>query len=1062
MSSLNMLSALLSAVAMIGLLLIPAGANTNRKSRQQQFLLPGFALLYAVMALLVLYRFNGWLDRFLDRVFGLIPLVRNFYTPGSTYGFQNVTIVLVFAIMKLVLVAISRHYFNGSRFFGSMLVQEFYEFDAPAGRWFLQRRWAETRKLLKVLTWTSIGATALYIFVLKIAPTWPGFAVIAFPAVAAIVVAEVFYALDGLTFEEAKSTLAGERDDAQRIANYAQLRQVFTEALDDRILDQGVDLSGPTALSSHQAISELLGSDEQRQRVYGQFFERLKQSGTAVDENLMHASIGLMDGKSTLINNPFYRDLTPYLTFPAYVALLLSNKVLIVVGRDSAAEDMMEWVEEGLQEISGVPDLWNLGILSRSTSSDLDVAILRTSDLHDLELLKKNDEFLRDVGYVIVAEPSRVLATGQLGMGLVVSRCTRNSPATFVAFDHNHDGLVDALSHVFRTHLTDVVATQVGLGATSDIVWRAEGKGLNDRLIPGVARYLGVGTELGVLALKYHVSEVEWTGGAKFPVTDMNWIAAQYYEKISAFAEMEPSQRALTTALIPRPNPTSLVQRPRRFLIAEDEFSNVYETLRMFSTRSTESGFVNVISEDYLLRDYMTDNREVFSADPKAIPSLTPDAASTERNCVLRLLLELSAFGLSEDDARAALEPFGDAIPPTETDLPAREPSPLELRLADLTYDYTGVALPRLERKRVYGPEGDQVDFAYTLKVTNALEPVVIELAPAFFVAEDGAHKKHVVGACLQTHVPQTVLPGQFLTYDGKYYEVTGLGDGRDSDVRLRRAADHIDGRPAYRPLRSFQLSNVQNAHSRPVAAGEGDVKVRALTADVKAWTHGYLQQETMSQVKGARRIAVDDIPVRAYAKKDILRMELPGASSEVLQTVALLLNEVMVTLFPLGHQFITATTLERAEELGDLLPTVVGVDGEGAKTPSPSIYIIEDSLVDLGLTVAFERNWVRIMDTVADYLDWNATPPEVSDQYVAEVVRFEGDTEESLNERAARIAQAEADGKFLVEKKPWWKRAWEALRRKLSMGRRKDEGVESTDTPDTPEEGPEDNDDAK
>src|SRR5690606_18617995 len=114
------------------------------------------------------------------------------------------------------------------------------------------------------------------------------------------------------------------------------------------------------------------------------------------------------------------------------------------------------------------------------------------------------------------------------------------------------------------------------------------------------------------------------------------------------FAELEPSQHALTSMLQARANPLHVPRADRRFLIVEDELSNVYESLRLFASRSTESGFIHLISEDYLLRDYMVDNRELFSTDPKAIPSIVADYARTSRNAVLRLVLMLSAFPVAE------------------------------------------------------------------------------------------------------------------------------------------------------------------------------------------------------------------------------------------------------------------------------------------------------------------------------------------------------------------------------------------------------------------------------
>lgn len=56
-------------------------------------------------------------------------------------------------------------------------------------------------------------------------------------------------------------------------------------------------------------------------------------------------------------------------------------------------------------------------------------------------------------------------------------------------------------------------------------------------------------------------------------------------------------------------------------MIVEDEFSNMFSTMRAFLTRGKEQSFVNVFSEDYMLRDYMRFNQQIFLTDPEAVPS---------------------------------------------------------------------------------------------------------------------------------------------------------------------------------------------------------------------------------------------------------------------------------------------------------------------------------------------------------------------------------------------------------------------------------------------------------
>ena len=61
--------------------------------------------------------------------------------------------------------------------------------------------------------------------------------------------------------------------------------------------------------------------------------------------------------------------------------------------------------------------------------------------------------------------------------------------------------------------------------------------------------------------------------------------------------------------------------------------------LRQFLSRSSDHGFVNVISQNYILRQYMCSNARLFLSDSKAIPSFASEFAFTRRNLVLKILM---------------------------------------------------------------------------------------------------------------------------------------------------------------------------------------------------------------------------------------------------------------------------------------------------------------------------------------------------------------------------------------------------------------------------------------
>lgn len=49
-----------------------------------------------------------------------------------------------------------------------------------------------------------------------------------------------------------------------------------------------------------------------------------------------------------------------------------------------------------------------------------------------------------------------------------------------------------------------------------------------------------------------------------------------------------------------------------------------------------------------MLRDYMTANAEMMTVDSKAIPTIVPDYARTERNFIIRLLMLMSMEPVDE------------------------------------------------------------------------------------------------------------------------------------------------------------------------------------------------------------------------------------------------------------------------------------------------------------------------------------------------------------------------------------------------------------------------------
>ena len=969
---------ILRTLPLVSALLLIASIRTKREQRAHQLLMPVIALVYLIVALILLYRFNNFLYEILNSVSQFVPI--NPGLPGSDtlYLWQNLLLLFFFVALKGILLPILKWM---SRKWHDTLVRVadgIYEFSEEDSVWFVSRKLGNLRRYWQVLYWSSLVITVLLLALVFTYPNWPGFAGIAYPALATLVIGEFFFAIDGFTRREFGRDIVGEQDRALRVSNYGPLRRVLREVFPQRVLSDDVHLSSRAAFDSGFQVGELARSSDEQERLVGSYFTRLRQSQTDVDINLVDASLNLMKRRSVLVNNPFYVDLTPYVSLPAYYTLLQSRKVLIISGRDSLVSDLTEWIDRGLEDVTGIPHLWNVGVLTDQRPNNLHVGVLAFADVHNLDVMRSNADFLEDVELVVLAEPSRMIATGQLGLSLMLSKCGRDNSPAFLGFDGNHDGLVDALSHLLKTDFTEVVASGLPQGASNEVVWNSDGPHMHTEILPRISRYLGMGTEIGAVALKYQVPRFHWVGGDAFPVEDMQWIAEQYYAQINRFADMELSQDALDEAFVPISNPWAVAQEENYFLIVEDEIANVYETIRKYSTRATQSGFVNLISEDYLLRDYMVDNRLLLSADPKAIPPIVADYARTERNLALRMIMAMAWSEVSHEDLEREFELVGQVAinsssPPDGTILLEREPAVIT-HLRQLIVEHTNAHDASIRQLTGFelGDKGDRERLYFRLEVGPDLSEVIQALRPAYFYVEDERGSTNRIGSLLFDHVYQALLPGQFVTYAGKYYEVQSISaDDVRSGVVLRRAADHIRDRRVYRQWRDFSITDVIDQDFVGSRTDRGGLRVRKALASIKVESHGYFELISRSDFGSARPVRLEHIPDRSYSNKSLLEIQLPDVPDSSRKTITLLLNEMFLTVFPHAYPYVVALTDDSPGEFGHLLAPLQG------EVNTQSIYIVEDSMVDLGLIVAVERNWDRFMEMITDYLSWLTTPVE-------------------------------------------------------------------------------------
>ena len=799
---------------------------------------------------------------------------------------------------------------------------------------------------------------------------WDIFYAAFYPVYGIIILGEVVFILSGLEEPDVDAQPLESKPAAVVPQSQFDIRKDYHKLYGNRILKDDLNDSfkeeevvEPLPLESHgceEMLRQLKESDNLDDQAVAGYFNAVEGD---LDENYLSCSRELIHGHSVVVYTPFYQDLTHYLMLPVIRQLLRFRKCLVVVGRESAVDDVKSWFEKAIFEIIDTDSFWNVDILNEM-GTVADIGILRFSDIYRLDIQRGNREFLKQVGFVLLLEPSRILATGQMGLSLLIGQCGKeDNDIVFCACDRNCDGLVDVLSHTLKASFTEVMATPANTAFHNlHVYWNADGDYLHHQILPEISHYLGVGTEIAAVAWKHHISPVKWFSCDKFPVVDMKWIAGQYFKAICQYAGLPISQTALNQAFQVDPNLWNGTRKNKLFYIVEDEFRNLFEMTRIYSSRATGEGFVNILSEHYLLRDYMVDNVELFVTDPKAIPAIVPDYARTERNTILKLIMLMTTGKVARSYIEKELSLCGIVTSNVENTL-----NQLIKRHCGIRSDESFSVL--LSEESLEDGIKNHIVPYYEIRQTDPLYTYAERLKAAYYISEDEHGDKYYIGAKLYGHVYQSFLPGQFITNSGKYYQIQQISS--ESGVIVRRAADHLTQREYYRQVRHIEIDHwVADEHIGSQRTS-GYLEVYRGYADILIQTRGYLQMHSPSDFEHAQLIDINQIPERRYLNKQILRLKLIGTTEAVRYTICLLLNEIFATIYPEASAYIFAITPVSSEmEIPGLLKYAI-YDFAG-ECEDECIYIVEDSEIDLGLVVSAERYIHRFLEIICEVLSWH------------------------------------------------------------------------------------------
>ena len=971
--------------------------NLPKEQRNAHFLMPFFALLYSLIVISCSGKINSLLTKFLNWLVSFIPeailklatlitikppVISEINFGKYYYYAYCICIVIGFIIIKKVIfmnvlpwcykmykkIKIKDN--NNLHFILKNIYYNEKE-ESPI----LEKKYENSEFLLQ---WIYYGAWAFAGITMIIAQYWSANKLIPtayYPVFALLVLGEIYYFFCGnrkevKPEEPVKQPIRPfhEKDIFLKMFHYIKMYKYLKKNYDEKILN-----SYTLESNSDSKESEIKGTDP-----VDIYFENLRKDGKKVEKTLVDNVKIMLEGKSVLISTPFYKDLTPYLIIPIIRQLMSYKKVLILVGREKISDGLKDWIRDGIAEHYGREDfknLWKIENIS-DDAKICDIGILCITDLFKTNLLNDDNKFLNEVGFVILLEPSAMISSGHFGLHFLVERIRQaNNNVAYCAINKKSSGLHSRLSEILGLRNLHENSSLINSSLINCFIfnWASEIntlKSLTEGLKESTYKYPD-GLVLSLIGLKQKVpNKAIWASKNRYPVE--YWKDANQSKIVEFLKDRDTNDLEVTDDYWSQSSTNAA------FITVEDEFYNMFEIASLFSTRAQKTCFINIMSDSYLLRNYMIDNFKVFKNNPNGIPNIIPKfTKNSERNKIIFLVLKMFHLGICETKLFEAIDKLTCDLPKNSDEIKKSLPKYVEnkdifVKFEALIKKYCNINNFILKENLDISPkaimkDNKLQDFAFFKIKPNSM---LANYAKICLFTEYIFHDNSKDTINLPRHlIYQRFIPDQFISYEGKYYKINEINN--EFNIKLGDDPDQINNRQYWRQTRDYMLSG--NIQSKVDPNNPGVDIYTCLVENISIKTPGYIRfMNSQNDFNDSNHVPINNIPKRVYKNKEILKLEFKDISDiKILKALAVLINEIFVTIFPEHYHFISAMICCEEKEDDTNLSKILHSLKHKDKTDNSTIFIIEDSEIDLGLLDAFKDNFSTILQIIADYLDW-------------------------------------------------------------------------------------------
>lgn len=717
---------------------------------------------------------------------------------------------------------------------------------------------------------------------------------------------------------------------------------------------------------------------------------QLRRCGITQSNRYQNAVIELLNGHSINIRDRFEGEFLPYVLAYFNFYLAQGKTALIICTKASRAEMLKNEIQRNMEQLNMLNCMWNICTADEApATSNVGIIVCSYDELIDGNVLKANADFSEELFCVVMADGFELFAHNRVRTKQMLDRlCASEKLNQYILVtDIDSEALRSVVEKSVKTELIPFSNDLIHAG-TCLMIWKEESA-------YKIQRYLGIGNDLSpYMGVNIPLALV----AAKCDLPQIYMITEDSRGDRSKTEALESNMREVEAYLGKKLNIKSIIrpyvlealhQKGKSMIIVYDTDNNLSNTLWKWIKYGGKDGtLIHIVSPSYMLREYfVAEFQNGHLSRSNGLNAMIPYNIGMKSCQMAMILVSLMGEGMTEQELMEKSVEYGWSYSSVESLLSDSLRFVLKGDEMHEVYEYF-----RFEEDKLFvdANKGFKKQTRVFLTDDNTIrDRLHARIAYAQLIINEN---QSCMLPILHSNIYNYYLRDQFASFDGYYYRINQISDGKIYAVQ----AAH-DGIPQYYQISSLHLEHNQTLIDKCI--DKDYVNLNLYSIDVTRTIYGYwscskgndFSREYLQFYGIPETLNVETN--NAYVLEIKLRKEYLGEKPE--KTVLLftfMLNALFKTLFPHSYQNILAATAyrgndatisrvmrrgvesERAEVISSIIPECdtasvsdICIDGDAYL----NVYIIELSDIEYGMVNMLYMKHEHVFTILGKYLSW-------------------------------------------------------------------------------------------